>query len=91
METEGDVPLLLFLDLLLPGMRGDDVLKTIKASDSLRSIPVALLTGVQEPRELSFLKMMPHHFCFRLPLLESDSIDLLNRCFNYFRHARPVS
>jgi len=90
MDKEGKAPILLLLDLLLPGMRGDDILRTIKSSESLRSIPVALLTCAQEPGDLSFLKKMPRHFCFRLPLLESDSIDLLNRCFNFFRHARPV-
>lgn len=90
MIAEDRPPLMLFLDLLLPGMGGDEVLKALKSSDELRSIPVALLTGAQSTEELSFLKSMPRHFCFKLPLLESDAIDLIHRCLNYFRHAKPI-
>lgn len=37
-------PQIILLDVHLPGMDGIDILKTIKASDELRMIPVVMLT-----------------------------------------------
>lgn len=90
MQSKNRDPLLLFLDLMLPGMGGDEVLKAMKSSAELKSIPVALLTGAQSTEELSFLSQMPKHLSFRLPLLETDASDLIRRCLNFFKHAKPI-
>ena len=90
MSEEENLPLFLFLDLYLRGMDGSEVLKAIKGNDSLRSIPVALFTGTQDPKELRFMKGLPRHFCFRLPLLECDAIDLIGRCLAFFRYAHNI-
>jgi serine phosphatase RsbU (regulator of sigma subunit) len=39
---------LVLLDIMMPGMNGYDVLKTIKASDALKHIPVIMISAVDE-------------------------------------------
>lgn len=46
-------PGLILLDISMPGMDGFEVLERIKASDSLRAIPVIMLTSTDHPREIS--------------------------------------
>jgi len=41
-------PAAIVLDLMLPGMNGDDVLRRLRAGDRTRHIPVIVLTGVPE-------------------------------------------
>ena len=40
-----DIPDLILLDLLLPGMQGEEACKRIKADDRLKNIPVILFTA----------------------------------------------
>ena len=40
-----DIPDLILLDLLLPGMRGEEVCKKLKCDDRLKTIPVILFTA----------------------------------------------
>ena len=46
------VPLVLFLDLRLPGLAGVEVLREIKKVDRLRSMPVIIMTGSSDPQDL---------------------------------------
>ena len=60
LEGEGDfsdresypLPDLILLDLKLPGISGHDVLRQIKASPSLKRIPVIILTSSEEEGDL---------------------------------------
>ncbi len=45
-------PHLILLDLGLPGMDGHEVLETIKADESLRSIPVVVMTSSQAEEDI---------------------------------------
>jgi two-component system response regulator len=45
-------PGLIFLDLEMPGMDGQAVLKQIKADPALRHIPVVMMTGVADERQM---------------------------------------
>jgi len=45
-------PRLILLDLRLPGMDGFEVLRTVKDSDELRSIPVVVLTSSEADRDV---------------------------------------
>ncbi len=45
---ESDVPDLIFLDLLLPGMSGFDVLAEMKKKASTKNIPVIILSNLGE-------------------------------------------
>ena len=46
-----EVPDLLVLDRMLPGLSGDDVLRTLKAETATRTVPVLVLTARREQEE----------------------------------------
>lgn len=45
---ESEIPDLIFLDLLLPGMSGFDVLAGLKKADNTKNIPVIVLSNLGE-------------------------------------------
>lgn len=45
-------PGLVYLDLEMPGMNGQETLKAIKADPDLRDIPVVMMTGVCDEKEM---------------------------------------
>lgn len=45
-------PALVYLDIEMPGMDGQEVLRRIKADPDLRSIPVVMMTGVCEEKHM---------------------------------------
>src|SRR4051812_21920259 len=45
-------PGLIYLDLEMPGMNGQETLKAIKADPELRNIPVVMMTGVSDEKEM---------------------------------------
>lgn len=45
-----DVPDLILLDVGLPGMPGDEVLRRLRSDGRTASVPVLLLTGLEPPR-----------------------------------------
>ncbi|MFH1643044.1 MAG: response regulator [Patescibacteria group bacterium] len=51
MATRGK-PNLILLDLILPKMNGFDVLKALKANPETKSIPVIILTNLEDMRDI---------------------------------------
>ncbi len=51
-SIESDIPDLLFLDLLLPGVSGFDVLAGLKKNDKTKNIPVILLSNLGEREDI---------------------------------------
>lgn len=49
---ESDLPDLVFLDLLLPGISGFDVLAGLKKNDKVKNIPVILLSNLGEREDI---------------------------------------
>ena len=45
-------PGLIYLDIEMPGMNGQEVLKAIKADPNLRDIPVVMMTGVSDEEQM---------------------------------------
>jgi CheY-like chemotaxis protein len=45
-------PGLIYLDIEMPGLNGQAVLKAIKANPDLRDIPVVMMTGVSDERQM---------------------------------------
>jgi len=49
---ESDLPDLIFLDLLLPGMSGFDVLANVKKNSKTKDIPVVVLSNLGEREDI---------------------------------------
>jgi DNA-binding response OmpR family regulator len=49
---EADIPDLIFLDLLLPGMSGFDVLAGLKQSEKAKEVPVIILSNLGEREDI---------------------------------------
>src|SRR3954447_26649390 len=45
-------PDLVFLDIKLPGLDGHDVLQWVRSQPGLKSLPVVMLTGSNEPKDI---------------------------------------
>ncbi|HEY8668399.1 MAG TPA: response regulator [Tepidisphaeraceae bacterium] len=45
-------PGLIYLDIEMPGMNGQEALQAIKASPELRNIPVVMMTGVSDEEQM---------------------------------------
>lgn len=50
-EARAAIPEIIILDLMLPEMRGEDVCRELKSSESTASIPVIMLTAKAQPEE----------------------------------------
>lgn len=50
-EIRKGKPDLILLDLLLPGKKGEDVLKNLKSNSETKSIPVFILTNYDTPED----------------------------------------
>jgi two-component system response regulator len=45
-------PLAIFLDLRLPGLSGIEVLEQIRANERIRAVPVIIMTGSVDPKDV---------------------------------------
>lgn len=52
-HRDPEQPYLLLLDIRMPRMDGVEVLRRIKASEALRTLPVIMLTTTDDPREVA--------------------------------------
>lgn len=58
-ENKGtNLPSIVFLDLKLPGKSGIEVLREIRSDDDLKKLPVAIISGGDEPAEIKKAKSM---------------------------------
>lgn len=64
-----EIPDLVILDRMLPGLSGDDVLKSLKAESTTRSIPILVLTAKREQED-------------RIAGLEAGADDYLTKPFS---------
>lgn len=57
-ENQGDAPLLVVLDINIPGINGIEVLGQIRANPKLQHLPVAVLSTSDEPDEVARCKAL---------------------------------
>ncbi len=50
------LPILIILDVKMPGLTGLEVLQWVRSHDKLTSVPVAMLTSSSEPRDIEFCR-----------------------------------
>lgn len=48
-----ETPLAIFLDLHLPGLSGIELLRKVREDSRLKSVPVIIMTGSSDPKDLS--------------------------------------
>jgi CheY-like chemotaxis protein len=71
------LPRLVLLDLLMPGMSGDDVVREMKRTPPLADVPVVLFSGVSDLRQRS--AQLPVAGWMRKPGNLEDLLDLVER------------
>lgn len=71
------LPRLVLLDLLMPGMSGDDVVREMKRTPPLAGVPVVLFSGVSDLRQRS--AQLPVAGWMRKPGNLEDLLDLVER------------
>ncbi len=52
------LPLAVFLDLRLPGLNGIEVLEKIRQDSRLKELPVVIMTGTGDPRDIDKCKSL---------------------------------
>lgn len=87
-------PDIVLLDLSLPGIDGKDVLRKMKAAQSLKSIPVLVLTGSHNPKDIKSVYELKAQSYLVKPIDMSEFLNVV-RTMNRFRlnittgHATP--
>ena len=65
--AKSESPDIILLDLMLPQVDGITVLKTLKADDSTKDIPVVVITNVEEPeREKQALELGANAYLLKI-------------------------
>lgn len=83
LENKNDKPDLILLDIVMPYMDGLEVLKKIKNDDTLRNIPVILLTNLSQKEEVDEgLKLGAKDYLIKSHFTPSEVLDKIN---NYLK------
>ncbi len=71
-----DKPDVVFLDLNLPGLSGTEILAAMKNDPALAEIPVAVLTGSDQPSDLTTCRLLGVDAYFNKALAPEDFVAL---------------
>src|SRR5881394_145827 len=72
-------PRLVLLDLDLPGMSGIEVLRAMRAIESLRDVPAIFLTAVVDPRVLAELRALQAQEILQKPFRPRQLVETVTR------------
>lgn len=73
------VPDLILLDLMMPGMNGDEFLNIIRNSEKLKNIPVIIQTGFPNAEELQNMKKLGISGLLKKPYDKQDITQILSK------------
>lgn len=79
-------PKVIFLDLKMPKADGLDVLKVIKSDESLRLIPVVMLTSSREEADMEACYRLGANSFVSKPVNYDDFVSALAQMGNYWLH-----
>lgn len=83
-HQESSLPDLILLDLSLPRKSGFELLEEIRASDSLKRIPVIILSGSANPTDLQRAYEL-HANCFiRKPNDLDEFLSMIKMCYQFW-------
>jgi CheY-like chemotaxis protein len=73
------LPLLMILDLRLPGLSGLQVLQRIQGEPKTRSLPVILVSTVEAPNDLSQCQALGYSICLTKPVPAAQFLDTIRQ------------
>jgi CheY-like chemotaxis protein len=82
--TNATRPDVMLLDLNMPRMSGHEVLREVKADESLRSIPVVILTTSQAPSDVRESYTRHANAYVTKPINLDDLMDVVGRINDFF-------
>lgn len=82
------VPFLVILDIRIPKVDGQEVLRRIKSTDGLRAMPVVMLTTTDDPREISTSYRLGCNAYITKPVDYADFIAVMNVLGRFIRILR---
>lgn len=78
-EVRSDIPDVVILDVMLPSLNGFDVLKTIRADEALRSIPVLILTAKGQAQDRKTADALGADAFVTKPFANSEIVSAVKR------------
>ena len=82
-EPDGETPCdLILIDLYLPGMSGFEVLERIRGVERLKSLPVVILSGSQNPKEIERCYALGANSYISKPAHLSEILDTAGHLMN---------
>jgi CheY-like chemotaxis protein len=79
LEAKALRPEVIFLDLNMPGMNGQQFLAEIKKDVELRALPVIIFSTSSQPRTIEALKILGAHDFVTKPGLYDELVNVLKR------------
>jgi CheY-like chemotaxis protein len=78
-QLHGELPDLLILDVMLPGLNGFEVLKAIKSDPRLKSLPVIVLTAKTQPQDRELAEAIGVSAYLTKPFSNRDIVEQVRR------------
>jgi len=84
-------PAVIFLDLYMPKMNGDEALKIIKSDPNLKSIPVVVLSTSNVQKDIDRSKKLNANSFFQKPNTFNEIIELYKSVTDYWFNRKELA
>jgi DNA-binding response OmpR family regulator len=89
-KAQHEVPDLMVLDVMMPGMTGFEVLRALKADSATRAIVVILLSALNEPGEMTYGLQLGADWFLNKPFAPGDISTLVRRFLDQPHRSRTA-